>query len=103
MTINRIPQRPDKISADLSLEEKYSNNIFEWLNKKTFKPNKHFFIYNNYTPKGNRMFFTESNGLKIDVIRIAIEDLYRDRNITENEYYFLLASLLESVTKFSNT
>lgn len=93
----------DSIPKFEEFEEKYSNDVFEWLNKKTFKPNKHFFIYNNYTPKGNRMFFTESNGLKIDGIRIAIEDLYRDRNITENEYYFLLASLLESVTKFSNT
>lgn len=49
------------------------------------------------------MFFTEDNGKKIDGIRIKIEELYRDQTISENEYYFLLASLIESTTKFSNT
>lgn len=93
----------DSIPKFKNFKKNYSKDIFEWLNKKIFRPNKHFFIYNNYTPKGNRMFFTESNGFKIDGIRISIEELYRDRIIEENEYYFLLASLLESVTKFSNT
>jgi adenine-specific DNA-methyltransferase len=86
-----------------NFRKKYSVDIFEWLNNKTFKPNEHYFIYNNYTPKGGRMFFTEENGLKIDGIRITIEELYRDKILVENEYYFLLASLLESVTKVSNT
>ena len=86
-----------------NFRKKYSVDIFEWLNNKTFKPNEHYFIYNNYTPKGGRMFFTVENGLKIDGIRITIEELYRDKILTENEYYFLLASLLESVTKVSNT
>lgn len=93
----------DSIPLFKDFNKKYSTNIYDWLNEKTFKPNKHFFIYNNYTPKGDRMFFTKANGLKIDGIRVSIEDLYRDRVITENEYYFLLASLLESVTKVSNT
>ncbi|MDC8001527.1 Dam family site-specific DNA-(adenine-N6)-methyltransferase [Aequorivita todarodis] len=93
----------DSIPKFKSFNKKYSKDVFEWLNEKEFKPNKHFFVYNNYTPKGERMFFTEANGLKIDGIRISIEDLYCDRTINENEYYFLLASLLESVTKVSNT
>lgn len=82
---------------------KYNQEIFEWLNNKQYKSNKHFFIYNNYTPQGGRMFFTEENGLKIDGTRITIEELYRDQIISDNEYFFLLASLLESVTKVSNT
>ena len=56
----------------MKFEKKYSDDIFEWLNKRIFKPNKHFFIYNNYTPNSERMFFTKSNGLKIDGIRISI-------------------------------
>lgn len=83
--------------------EKYSQDIYSWLNLKHFTPNKHFFIYNNYTPVGERMFFTEENALKIDGIRITIEELYKNKTINENEYYFLLASLLQSVTKVSNT
>jgi len=86
-----------------NFRKKYSVDIYEWLNNRIFNPNEHYFIYNNYTPKGGRMFFTEENGLKIDGIRITIEELYRDKIIAENEYYFLLASLLESVTKVSNT
>jgi len=86
-----------------TFKNKHSIDIFEWLNNKKFKPNKHFFIYNNYTPIGGRKFFTEENGLKIDGIRLIIEELYRDKLLSESEYYFLLASLLESVTKVSNT
>jgi len=93
----------DKRPVFVVFQKKYSIDVFHWLNQKTFKPNEHYFIYNNYTPKGGRMFFTEENGLKIDGIRITIEELYIDKIISENEYYFLLASLLESVTKVSNT
>jgi adenine-specific DNA-methyltransferase len=82
---------------------RYNKNIFDWLNDKKFEANNHFFVYNNYTPIGERMFFTEANGLKIDGIRITIEELYRDLIIDESEYFFLLASLLESITKVSNT
>jgi len=93
----------DSIPTFEIFKTKYSSDVFEWLNNKSFSPNSHFFIYNNYTPVGGRMFFSEENGLKIDGIRVSIEELYRDKIITESEYYFLLASLLESVTKVSNT
>ena len=83
--------------------EKYSTNIFNWLNSKIFKPNKHFFMYNNYSPIGDRMFFTKENALKIDGIRITTEDLYKNKILSQNEYYYILASLLKSVTKVSNT
>lgn len=84
-------------------KKKFDNEIFDWLNNRTFSPNEHFFIYNNYTPIGERRFFTEENGLKIDGLRITIEELYNDKFINLSEYYFLIASLLESVTKVSNT
>ncbi len=49
------------------------------------------------------MFFTEENGIKIDGIRQTIEELLLEDVIYNNEYLYLLASLLESVTRFSNT
>lgn len=49
------------------------------------------------------MFFTEENGIKIDGIRQTIEELLLADVIENNEYLYLLASLLESVTRFSNT
>lgn len=107
MYYSYVLNRAKLLNSDIpkfdNFNSKYNSCIFNWLNDKKYEQNKHFFIYNNYTPKGNRMFFTENNGLKIDGIRINIEELYRDLVINENEYYFLLASLLESITKVSNT
>ena len=81
----------------------YNVDIYEWLNKKEYLMNETFFVTKNYTPIGGRMFFTEDNGIKIDGIRQEIEKIYKDALISEEEYYFLIASLLESVTKVSNT
>lgn len=83
--------------------KKYGVSPFEWLNKREYIPSESTFIYNNYTLKANRKFFTEKNALKIDGIRIDIEDFYQEKIISEAEYFFLLGSLLESVTKVSNT
>lgn len=84
-------------------KKKYRCNIFDWLNCLKFEPDDSYFIYNNYTPKAERQFFTEDNGIKLDGIRLKIEELYRDEVISEKEYYFLLASMIESMTKVSNT
>lgn len=82
---------------------RYKVCVFEWLNNILPNPNGNYFIYNNYSPKGGRMFFTEKNAAKIDAIRIAIEEIYSVNLIDDNEYAFLLASLLDSVSKISNT
>lgn len=83
--------------------KKYKCTPFEWLNSKEYHPTDNFFIYNNYSPIGNRMYFTEANSIRIDGIRIEIEDLYKNETIKYNEYLFLLGSLLESALKVSNT
>lgn len=50
-----------------------------------------------------RCFFTQSNANKIDAIRIKIKD-WKDRNlITGSEESYLIACLIEAVTKVSNT
>lgn len=84
-------------------EKLFKTNPFEYLNKKKYQPTEQYFIYNNYSPKADRLFFTPENAIKIDGMRIDIEDLYQSEIISEAEYFFLLASLLESVTKVSNT
>ena len=83
--------------------KKYGMSPFLWLNKKEYEASSECFIYNNYTPVGGRMYFTESNALRIDGMRIDIENLYQEGSVTEAEYMYLLASLLESVLKVSNT
>jgi adenine-specific DNA-methyltransferase len=41
--------------------------------------------------------------LKCDAIRTKIEKWKKEKKINENEYYFLLASLVESTDKVANT
>lgn len=84
-------------------KKKLGMSPFKWLNQRSYTPTDEYFIYNNYTPIDGRMFFTKDNAIKIDGIRIDIEDLYQKNLLEENEYFYLLASLLESVTKVSNT
>lgn len=101
--ISKAKLNNSKILSFPNFTKKFKCNIFDWFNSLEFTPDSNYFVYNNYTPIGERMFFTENNGKKIDGIRIKIEDLYRDEIISENEYFFLLASLIQSTTKFSNT
>jgi adenine-specific DNA-methyltransferase len=49
------------------------------------------------------MYFTDENAKKCDAIRQKIENWKSERKITEDEYYFLLASLIESIDKVANT
>lgn len=62
------------------------------------------FIYKNYSPGASkRMYFTSENAGRIDYFRTTIEE-WKDSNlITENEYAYLLSSLIESVSVVSNT
>jgi len=76
---------------------------FDYFNNKKYEPGDHFFIYNNYTPKAERMFFTENNAVRIDGIRIDLEEAYKNGFLLYNEYVFVLASLLESILRISNT
>jgi adenine-specific DNA-methyltransferase len=63
------------------------------------------FIYNNYClgSGSERQYFSDENGKKIDAIRQKIEAWKTDSRITENQYYFLLASLLENADAVANT
>lgn len=67
------------------------------------------FIYKNYTFEGTegqehrRMYFTADNAKKCDAIRNEIENWLNTQQINENEYYFLLGSLINSIDKCANT
>jgi len=67
------------------------------------------FIYNNYCLGGTkkkkikRQYFSDNNGMKCDAIRQKIERWKNRELINNNEYYFLIASLIESIDKCANT
>ena len=66
------------------------------------------FIYKNYSPEGtqgqthSRKYFTGDNSKRIDAIREKIEEWKKSNLINEQEYYFLLASLIEAVPFVAN-
>ncbi|WP_462421306.1 DNA adenine methylase [Salinicoccus sp. Marseille-QA3877] len=100
--LNKAKLENNEIPQFKSFYRNYNCDIFLWLNSLPSKDKSKCFVYNNYTPKGNRKFFTEKNGIKIDSIRLEIENLKIKNQIDDNEYNFLIASLIESITKFSN-
>ena len=68
------------------------------------------FVAKNYCSKEDeikseqdRLYWSYENGKKCDAIRMKIEEWKNNKLINDNEYYFLLASLIESVDKVANT
>lgn len=93
--------------SNFSYEEVFDllNNHFSKMVKNNFKG----FISNNYAPNGinnkeyNRSYFTEENANLIDSVRFFIDFLKQEDLINENEYFFLLSSLIDSADKIPNT
>ena len=79
--------------------------LMEILNDSQQTPPQKGRIYAHYALGGGsgRQYFSDENAMKIDAIRIKIEDWKAAKCINDNEYYFLLASLLESADKVANT
>lgn len=63
------------------------------------------FIYSQYCLGGgkNRQYFSDENGKKIDAARVAIEEWKNNGEISDDLYYFLICSLIESADKYANT
>ena len=63
------------------------------------------FIFKNYClgGSGERQFFSDYNGKKIDTIRKKINIWKKKLKISSNLYYYLLCSLLECADKVANT
>lgn len=78
-------------------------NPFSYLESAPIK-SAHKFIEENYSPSGKdgRMYFTAENARRIDFIRAKIEQWKTERKLTESEYYYLLASLIEAAPSVSN-
>ena len=79
------------------------NELIEELNSLPLIDNG--FIYTNYCLGGNgeRQYFSDENGKRIDTLRTKIEEWKKNGRISENLYYFLLCSLLECADKVANT
>jgi len=67
------------------------------------------FFFEEYTKEGTknkayqRNYFSEDNAIRIDSIRSKLEEWYIAKLISQDEYYILITSLIDAVTKVSNT
>ncbi len=82
-----------KIKDDNQLIFDYLNNIDSQIEG---------FIFKNYSPNGDRQYFTDDNALRIDSHRTIIQEWKENSLINELEYYYLITSLLRSVNLVSN-
>ena len=90
-----------RIIKDKNTFEKLGFEPIKYLNE-----NKNYsigFFSENYAPTlSNRMYFSDYNAGRIDYFRETIENRFNNNLINENEYFYLLACLLESVSKVAN-
>ena len=82
--------------------EKLGFDPFEYLNSN--QSIVQGFMYKNYAPtESARMYFTPENAGRIDFFRKQIEDWKNKNLLSEEEYCYLIACLIESVSDVSNT
>lgn len=96
------------LSIDIKSKSLFADNyelVLEYLNNlKGYEG----FIFQNYAPSKTqelekpRMYFTDENAKKIDAIRLKIEEWKENNLINEDEYFILLATLIERVGFFAN-
>lgn len=98
---NEIPEFRGLVSLGIDDPLDYlSNTSLDSINS----DNERYFFSKNYAPSDNcnRMYLTADNAKRVDFIRIKIEEWKNNGVITDNEFYYLLASLIESVPNVSN-
>ena len=106
--INRIPSfsgvLDDLVPTTRSCDA--TDTVLEYLNTLNGKSG---FIYRNYCPGGTeetefkRQYFSDENGRRCDAIRMQIEDWWQADKLTEDEYFYLLASLIDAADRVANT
>lgn len=107
-TVLKFKGLEDEIPAikDVLFEEMKGAKVCEWLD--LLEPVEGF-IFQNYC-KGHhrdnedfRLYFSDKNGGKCDAIRMKIEEWRKEGKVNEDEYFFLLATLIENIDKVANT
>lgn len=80
------------------------NEPLSYLENKEYEIDETYFITHNYSPYSDseRMYLSIENASRIDFIRQSIRDWKAQNVITELEYFYLLAVLIEAVPYVSN-
>ena len=64
--------------------------------------NERRFFQNTYAPNGGRMYMSNENALRIDYSRNKVEEWKNEGLISENEYFYLIACIVEGIPFISN-
>jgi len=95
-------------SSSLIKENENKENLQAVLNFLNNLPGEEGFIYLNYAPTGSytgkyqRQFFSDENAKRIDAIRNRIQFWKKNEWITEEEFFILLASLVNAADFVAN-
>lgn len=94
-------------NAKLKYKDTFFQNLgfdpFEYFNNIDSSNYTTGFCYNTFAPTvSRRQYFSDENAKLIDLIRNTIDEWFDSKKIDENEKYYLIGSLLESVSKVSN-
>lgn len=65
-------------------------------------PQERRFFQNTYAPAGGRMYVNDENALRIDYARNTVEDWKNSQLLTDDEYYYLVACIVEGIPFVSN-
>jgi len=86
-----------------SLNNKYEplRIVIDYLNKLSSKKG---FIFKHYAPAGEfgRQFFSNENAIRIDAAREQLDEWQKEGLLNENEFYVLLASLIDAADFVAN-
>ena len=79
-------------------------NYFNELSVKEMEalPIERRFFQNTYAPTGGRMYVNDENALRIDFARNYIEDWKKEGILSDDEYFYLLACIVEGIPFVSN-
>lgn len=96
------------LNEEPKFEQLGIENPLDYLNKLSIKETEFVlddcFVYKNFSPNEtcSRMYFQNHNAIKIDIIRLTIEKWKNEQKICEDEYFYLLACLINAVPCVSN-
>lgn len=65
-------------------------------------PQERRFFQNTYAPVGGRMYINDKNALRIDYARNCVEDWRNEGVLSDDEYYYLTACIIEGIPFVSN-
>lgn len=99
---NDVVPRFVKLNEKLGIDDPitYFNSLS--IEQMELLPVEKRFFQNTYAPKGGRMYINDENALRIDFARNTVEDWYKQKIIDENEYFYLVACIVEGIPFVSN-